>query len=78
MYYYKIIVWNLKKLKLEIVNFIFYLREINFKVRINIGKMNFNLSLINLKIIVWNFNFKYFKVWNFNLNVRYLKIKVRI
>lgn len=40
MYYYKIIVWNLKKLKLEIVNFIFYLREINFKVRINIGKMN--------------------------------------
>lgn len=69
---------KLKKLKLEIVNFIFYLREINFKVRMNIGKMNFNLSLINLKIIVWNFNFKYFKVWNFNLNVRYLKIKVRI
>lgn len=56
MYYYKIIVWNLKKLKLEIVNFIFYLREINFKVRIYIGKMNFNLSLINLKNIVWNFN----------------------
>lgn len=69
---------KLKKLKLEIVNFIFYFREINFKVRMNIGKMNFNLSLINLIIIVWNFNFKYFKVWNFNLNVRYLKIKVRI
>lgn len=47
---------KLKKLKLEIVNFIFYLREINFKVRIYIGKMNFNLSLINLKNIVWNFN----------------------
>lgn len=78
MHHHKIIVWNLKKLKLEIVNFTFYLREINFKVRIDIGKTNLNLSLINPKIIVRNPNFKYFKVWNSNLNVRYLKIKVRI
>lgn len=78
MHHHKIIVWNLKILKLEIVNFTFYLREINFKVRINIGKTNLNLSLINPKIIVRNPNFKYFKVWNSKLNVRYLKIKVRI
>lgn len=74
MHHHKIIVWNLKILKLEIVNFTFYLREINFKVRMNIGKTNLNLSLINPKIIVRNPNFKYFKVWNSNLNVRYLKI----